>query len=740
MAVAAKWILSLILVSLTVFLVSMTVRIARSVLTTKIVVFQTNQAVLVIVVVIIQRIRALVTLGSATWIQIVVVDVEDVMIKNGWFRKITDNSEIAMWSLPEGAIARLGQGVLMGDIAPSPDGKYLAVASRIGVWWYDVATMTPISLWNTDRGFISAVSFSPNGKWLATADGDGLVKVWDVQKGVCITQIESEKAGRPDHSMVSRLVFSPNSQLLAVSKFRDYTLDIWHSETGERFAKLHNPPKKVRWQGTLPRPIAFSADGCLLACTMPDDSLVVHAGSNANIRLPKDSTEFIAVWNIETGNQLACLTDTEGLVQSLCFSPCGRFLTSGGHNGSVMAWSVVNWQRTQHYLGFGTGEMQVFYSPTGVLHAAGTSNDTLVVWNVMRGEKCDLSLGVHNYLQGPHVPRGTPFILASATRREFKKWRVDNSEPRSFHHLHTGVPFSLVFALDGNTLIGGYWGEKEKVMLWDIVHPTSPPNCFNLPRGVNYIVSISPEESIYATGHDGITTKVWNIGNNETPIAIFTLADEKGPFVEQQRKVSTAAFAPKNNLLACGDSEGTLYMSDLQQQKIFHTLKAHSEWIKFIAFSPDEKKIMSMTRSGYVSRLWDVENGVPLETFPERIYAFAFSPCSTLIALAQRKKFLLWDISRRETVRSLFPPKDSGSPFALTFSHCGQYLASGATWVRGIKKCPVLLWDVERGENIAAFKGHSTDVQDLAFSPDGTLLASGSFDGTILLWDLKPYL
>jgi WD40 repeat protein len=50
------------------------------------------------------------------------------------------------------------------------------------------------------------------------------------------------------------------------------------------------------------------------------------------------------------------------------------------------------------------------------------------------------------------------------------------------------------------------------------------------------------------------------------------------------------------------------------------------------------------------------------------------------------------------------------------------------------------LWDVTTGENIATFWSHSSDIQSLAFSPDGTLLASGSFDGTILLWNMKPYL
>lgn len=382
--------------------------------------------------------------------------------------------------------------------------------------------------------------------------------------------------------------------------------------------------------------------------------------------------------------------------------------------------------------------MQVFYSPGGVLHTIEKFDDSFVVWDVARREKYEPSIEVYRTLQGTHVPKGTPFVLASTLRREFRKWTVDNSEPESFSHLHTGVPFSLVFLPDGKTLAGGYWSTGEKVMLWDITQPSAQPTCFNLP-GREYAVSVSPQGKIYAIGHDEATAEVWHIGNNETQVATFTFPNEGSPFAKQKQQVSTAAFAHKSNLLACGDSKGTLHIWDIQHH-IRHTLKAHTGWIETIAFSPNEKLLVSVSHPAY--RLWDVESGEAIETLPGRIYAFAFSPCSTLIALGGGKKILLRDINHRETVRVLFPPKDSWWPFALAFSPCGKYLASGATWMlgMGIKKCPVLLWDIASGENIAAFRGHPTDIQCLAFSPDGAILASGGYDGTILLWDVEPYL
>ena len=57
-----------------------------------------------------------------------------------------------------------------------------------------------------------------------------------------------------------------------------------------------------------------------------------------------------------------------------------------------------------------------------------------------------------------------------------------------------------------------------------------------------------------------------------------------------------------------------------------------------------------------------------------------------------------------------------------------------------MEKSLVQLWKVANGENIVTFEGHMNDITDLAFSPNSELLASASFDGTILLWDMKPYL
>ena len=117
--------------------------------------------------------------------------------------------DVTTWALPEGAIARLERGGV-GDKEFSPDGRYLAVATKIGLWWYEVATMSPVALWETERGMVSGIAFSANEKWIAISNWDKVLKVWDIQRGVSITEIDLG-------DFRDSFVFSPDNRWLTIS-------------------------------------------------------------------------------------------------------------------------------------------------------------------------------------------------------------------------------------------------------------------------------------------------------------------------------------------------------------------------------------------------------------------------------------------------------------------------------------------------------------------------------------------
>lgn len=251
------------------------------------------------------------------------------------------------WSLPEGASARFGQGIVE-TLTFSADENYLAIGTRVGLWLYEVATMSPVALWGTERGTWKA-AFSPNGKWIATSDWDDNVKVWDIHRGTCLAEITIG-------DYPSTLAFSPDSRWFATSHSETATLFVWCSETGEMLTKFTGETEK---SGRF-MPIAFSSDTHLIASTGREKA---------------DSYgESVLLWSVEQEERIACFTGHTSSIYQLCFSPCGRFLVSGGRkDGTVRVWDTVNCQQAKIYTGYGAASMIPTYSPEGVLYATAIS-------------------------------------------------------------------------------------------------------------------------------------------------------------------------------------------------------------------------------------------------------------------------------------------------------------------------------------------------------------------------------
>ena len=630
------------------------------------------------------------------------------------------SKNVTTWALPPGSVARLGQGCV-NDIAFSPDSNRVAVGTPIGLWLYELSTVSPIALWHTGQERISAISFSPNGKWIATGNRDGGVKVWELQTGRCITQMKrrSDQKHLPRQNEISRLVFSPDNQQLAVSGRHDYIVDVWCPKTGEHLAKI-NGDSQIELRYCSPtKPLVFSPDSRLLVCVSADDT----KGSTAPER------DFLAVWDVSSRERVACLTEYTDVVYSLCFSPCGCFLAAGGDvNGTLTVWDVGNWHVHRGIPDYAGYRLIPSYSAEGFLRIAEISPSAITLWDVEHGEK------LHTYRTPGEITDAQFFQgmqLATNSGLELKVWTLENRQPLTTVRTHVSFPESLVFSSDGKTLACAY--RYDGILLWNVVTPSQRPSVFN-PSGREHRVYAPSNGKIQATTEDGDTIKVWEVGD-ATSVAQIT--PEKPP------TYWAVAFSPQTQLLACGDDAGTVTVWDIAREEKRYTFTKHSATMVTLMFSPNGKFLVSFDE-GFNARLWDVGHGEEILDFPgNRIETVAFSFCSRLIVADTQKEILVWDTTHRETCLTIRKPEewiDNGLwQMAFAFSRCGRYFASGSGWNLGMEKVPVRLWDLT-GQNIATFWGHTREIQALAFSPDGALLASGSYDGTILLWDVKPYL
>ncbi len=665
------------------------------------------------------------------------------------------------WALPKDAIARFGKGEIdHGNVKVSPDGTYFAVGTGMGLWWYDVPSMSPISLWETERGVVNSIDFSHDGKWIIIDTSDGIIKMLDVQSRECVMQIEGHNASaglacssngkwiavaasglvkvldihsgacvaqmdRGAHefqSNVCQLEFSPDGRCLAAATpsnpdTEDPQTYVWHPDTGEAIVKFAG------------RNFAFSPDSRLLAGAAADETL-----DDAD-RVDR----CVSVWDVTTGERISHFSGHSDWVDVVTFSPCGEFLLSSSRDKSLRVWDIANGTQTEIYNEFGRAWKQPFYSPEGTLFTAvfgaTGATQTIEIWNVERREKLQVlefpvgSIGAEWFFKCPQL--AIAYALSNK-RSDGKTQTFPTLDEPNFPW-----PDPKGVWLDDHTLASKRLGRGMAgvgIALWDVeskrIQETLVEDKFI------HSFTVLPCGNVLGTDLKRVS-KVWNTSKPDEPIVEFTASTKPPNWARHE------VFAPTGNQIAMGSREGTLYVWNFQLPEEPTLLTGHTGYIWTLAFSPDGRQLASGS-ADETARLWDVKSGEEIATLPldepHTIMGIAFSPCGKIIAGGMDNEIRFWCAEQRTTLRTIRQPENNHRTYALAFSPCEKYLASGTWWQHGMEKMAIRLWKVATGENIHTFWGHTSDVQSLAFSPNGTLLASGGFDGTILLWDVKSFI
>jgi WD40 repeat protein len=165
-----------------------------------------------------------------------------------------------------------------------------------------------------------------------------------------------------------------------------------------------------------------------------------------------------------------------------------------------------------------------------------------------------------------------------------------------------------------------------------------------------------------------------------------------------------------------------LIVWDLTRGKRIAALTGHKDVVQAVSFSPDGKKVASGAWDGTV-RVWDVSTGKELhalKTNGDKVHSVAFSPDGERIVSGSGDRTIhVWNARSGKELLSL-----EGEPGELAISPDGRALASGSK--KGTRS--VKLWDLTTGKNITTFAVKSVgELTSLEFSPNGNILACGSY-------------
>ncbi|MYF98112.1 sigma-70 family RNA polymerase sigma factor [Candidatus Poribacteria bacterium] len=667
------------------------------------------------------------------------------------------------WELPEGAIVRFGKGNI-GDVKLLPNNKYFAVGTGLGIWWYDISSMSPISLWDPHKGAVRSFDFSHDGKWITIGTVNEIVKVMDVENGECVMQLEDQdgywgitcssdgkwvatdggdgvvsvfdthsgikkaQMDRGKHKWKSndvwQLEFSPDSKLLAatVGNPKVYSDDeqllnpdtegtqtyVWNPETGEPIVKFAGSD------------YAYSSDSRMLAAASMDET----------VEDDERVDQCVSVWDLTSGEQIAHFTGHEDWVDAVAISPCGQFVASSSRDGTLRVWDLTNRLQKIECPNF----EDPFYGIDGRLYATifyRTSN-TIEVWDVEEKYKVlEISIGIGGYDFAKSLAITYTNILIQEKTQSPSTIQYCGKIPE--YHIQPEVDFPwpcpLINWLDDKTLLSNRM--CYSIVLWDVTQKCQSNSLMDDKWLYHYEVLTSG--NILALEIDG-DVKVWDSNNPKDPVLKFTL-----PSDWTRQKV----FDPTGKYLAVGRKDGKIYLWNLIQseQKVLQT--EHTDEIQSLAFSPDGQHLVSGACDN-TARVYDLKLGKEIVALPMdkpcSPMTLSYSPCGNLIAGELDDEIRFWCAKDFTTIHTIYQGGVYRRTLPLVFSPCGNYLAAATWWEEGMENLAIRIWDVATGEHVHVFHGHNSLVQSLAFSPNGTMLACGCDNGTILVWDMQPYL
>ncbi|OUL18193.1 WD40 repeat domain-containing protein [Nostoc sp. 106C] len=562
--------------------------------------------------------------------------------------------------------------------------------------WVDVNTRTQVELAlmhivhnvaapNTLGGHANSVygvSFSPNGKMLATASADNTLKLWNISTGKEIKTLIGHT------NSVNGVSFSPDGKMLA-SASDDNTLKLWNTSTGKEIKTLIGHTNSVKG-------VNFSPNGKMLASASSDN--------------------MVKLWDISTGKEIKTLIGHTNRVNGVSFSPDGKMLASASVDRTVKLWNTSTGKEIKTLSGHTNWVYSVSFSPDGKMLASASVDRTVKLWNTSTGKEIKTLIGLTDLvLSVSFSPDGKMLATASGDNK-VKLWDTNTYKEIKTLIGHTNWVYGVSFSPNSKMLATVSGDNTAK--LWD-TSTYKEIKTLNSHTNWVYGVSFNPDGKMLASASGDNTVKLWDTSTSKE---IKTL-------IGHTNSVKSISFSPDGKMLASASDDNTVKLWDTITYNEIKTLTGHTNSVNSLSFSPDGK-MLATASVDHTVKLWDTSTYNEIKTLTghtNSVNSLSFSPDGKMLATAGDDNTIkLWDTSTYNEIKSLIGHTNSVN--GVSFSPDGKMLASVS-----VDKM-VKLWNINTYKEIKTLSGHAYWVYGVSFSPDGKILATASADKTVRLW------
>lgn len=576
-------------------------------------------------------------------------------------------------------------------LAFSHDGKYLASGGNhnpvIQLWDLDSGNTDPTLIIHHKYSGISALIFQPDNTLLGFNEL-GPIIAWDIHSG----EPKSAKKYIDQHMAMA---FSNDGRIFVSGDPNECKIRLWDIAAGSKggeFQELQNsttpnPISKLLGIGKNKKKVKKGVE----KITISRDNMTVASAHDDNL---------VRLWDSNSGIQRRSLSGHTEIIYTLAFSADSELLASGSADNTIRLWNVSKSRFQAKLSGHKNAVKALAFSPIdNNILASGSADGTIRFWDTNTGDEQQIVTGYIESIKALAFTKNNGVLCSAASNGTVQIWNVNKAtklpNPTTDHHdMVDTVAFS-----DDATLFA-YQGSKTTIR----------------SRGTGFRVQFAPQGG--------------------SRLIRLPLGDELASFEKYARGIS---FSPDNRVLAIHNPHHGIQLWDINTMTVMIELTVEKSFQRNLMFSSDGKLFITHGER-YRTQIWDLTT--EREISPPDIknaITVAFSDDGKFFALKHSDGLELWNV----TLNGLEKHKEftyfntEGPDSKIIFSPDGKILLyiNRAAWRNSIK-----LWDIDTGSDIGTLDGHALGIESLVFSHDGRILASGSRDGTILLWDWKEIL
>ncbi len=524
------------------------------------------------------------------------------------------------------------------------------------------------------------------------------------------------------YASVTAVCYSDDGKFIATGS-SDKTIILWQRSDGRQIRSFHGSESSITH-------LEFNRQGTSVLSVSYDGTLIL--------------------WDILSGNLIKKMKPDADIFTCASFSPDGKKVVTGSRKSWISVWDLLSGEKTLDLKpipvnlysekGFEYPESgNISYSKDGKFIVAGAGDNTAILFDAVTGKEIRKFKNTYStcttcVIEAAITP-DNKYILTAQSDSVKMFDRVSGTIVRSFYG-QGGTPENLSVSSDNHYVCAIEYGVAE---IWEIKTGKLVTRTGNYSENKILALAISPDNKQFVTGSEKRISEIWDITSGDklnTLKGYLNQVNERlltNSYMYWAALVNEAKLSPDGKYIAVGRTGNNAKIIEFNTGKVYKTLTGHNSMVISLNFSSDGKYLATGGLDGKAI-VWDVESGTPVRTisFPDKnlaIFSVDISRDGKMLATADWGGYVvIWDIETGKNIRAI-SPHDGNAVYQVRFSSNGVYIIS-AGLDRKLK-----LTEIDTGEEIRVFKGHTDLVNSINLNPEGDRIITAGWDGTIRVWD-----